>query len=279
MSLDFGLKIGEVVRPDANNAEAKNKDPNCIQVKIPYGINSSSKQPVYKIVDARVLASFAGVDTGTKKSYGSVIIPQTGEQVLVGYLDGHDEGEAYVLGSVYQGSVKPPYDISKDMAAGDTKAGESMVIKLKNETQISINNVSATDTSIVITTGGNNRIIKLTDKKGSESSLQISDNEKNPQTYLKMDFQNGAIECKASKKMTLAAGQGDKGSIIIDGETGNITIKGQGKVSIDSTQGSALSCGSTGAVNITQQGTEVKGTKVDIKGTSVVNVGTMVKLG
>lgn len=272
--MDFGLRIGEAVRPEANDANATSKDPNCIQVKVPCGV-STSLQSGYKVVNARVLASFAGQD------YGSVIIPQNGDQVLIGYLGGDGTGDAYILGSVYQGKVKPPCDISKDKVDSDVeKAGESIVISLKNKTQILVNNASATDTSIVIKTGGNNRIIKLMDKNGGESSLQISDKAENPQTYLKMDFQNGAIECKAEKKVTFAAGQGDKGSIIIDGESGNIDIKStQGKVTINSQQGSTLSCGSASTVNLTQQGTEIKGAQVNVNGTASVKIGSVVQLG
>ena len=227
MNPDFGLKIGTVIRPKPGGAGASGGtkiDPNCVTVRIMEGIDAAG-QPIYKEVTARVLASFAGSTSSEKVSYGSVIIPQDGEQVLVGYLDGNSQGEAYILGSVFQGTVKPPYDISKDVAGGDTKAGESMVIKLKNGTQISINNVSTDATSIVITTGGNNRVIKLIDKKKAESFLQISDNAASPQTYLKMDFKSGAIECKAGQKMTLAAGKGDQGSIVIDGNTGNVRFR------------------------------------------------------
>lgn len=279
--MDFGLRIGEVVRPVSNDANAKDTYPNRIQVKVLHGVNSTSKQPEYKVVNARVLASFAGFDTQTSTSYGSVIIPQTGEQVLIGYLNGDDTSDAYVLGSVYQGLIKPPCDISKDKVDSDVeKAGESIVIKLKNKTQISVNNVSATDTSVVIKTGGNNRVIKLMDKQGEESFLQISDGAEPPQTYLKMDFQNGAIECKAAKKVTFAAGENDNGSIIIDGGSGNIDINStQGKVTINSQQGSTLSCGAASKVELNQQGTGIKGTQVEVQGTASVKIGSMVQLG
>lgn len=290
MKPDYGLKIGIVKRPKAGGGGGaagggRKKDPNCVTVSILEGIDST-KKPIYKDVTARVLASFAGSNDCTATPYGSVIIPQNGEQVLVGYLNGNAEGEAYILGSVFQGMVKPPYDISKDVAGGDTKAGESMVIKLKNGTQISINNVSTDATSIVITTGGNNRVIKLIDKKKAESFLQISDNAASPQTYLKMDFKSGAIECKAGQKMTLAAGKGDQGSIVIDGNTGNVTIGNKkGNIVIDAKQKSTLKCG-TNSVAVATQGVEVKGTQAKVEGQSMVEVkgptvkvGTMVQLG
>lgn len=290
MKPDYGLKIGIVKRPKAGvgggaAGGGQKKDPNCVTVSILEGIDST-KKPIYKDVTARVLASFAGSNDCTATPYGSVIIPQNGEQVLVGYLNGNAEGEAYILGSVFQGMVKPPYDISKDVAGGDTKAGESMVIKLKNGTQISINNVSTDATSIVITTGGNNRVIKLIDKKKAESFLQISDNAASPQTYLKMDFKSGAIECKAGQKMTLAAGKGDQGSIVIDGNTGNVTIGNKkGNIVIDAKQKSTLKCG-TNSVAVATQGVEVKGAKATVEGQTnvevkgpTVKVGTMVQLG
>ncbi len=275
MSLDFGLKIGTVTRLEPNDAGAKNRGPNCVQVSLPCGVDSSGK-PTEKKVYARVLASFAGGDE--KNPYGSVIIPQNNEQVLVGYLDGHDEGEAYILGSVYQGKINPPYDISKDVAGGDTKAGESMVIKLKNKTQISINNVDAEATSIMITTGKNNRVISLVDNKNA-SLLQITDNAAKPQTYLKMDFQNGNVELKAKTKMIFAAGAGDQGSIVIDGNSGNITI-GNKKGNIDVQ--SKVNANIKGAqVTVEgQQQAEVKGSNVKINGTMATDVkGTTVTLG
>ena len=288
MNPDFGLKIGTVIRPKPGGAGASGGtkiDPNCVTVRIMEGIDAAG-QPIYKEVTARVLASFAGSTSSEKVSYGSVIIPQDGEQVLVGYLDGNSQGEAYILGSVFQGTVKPPYDISKDVAGGDTKAGESMVIKLKNGTQISINNVSTDATSIVITTGGNNRVIKLIDKKKAESFLQISDNAASPQTYLKMDFKSGAIECKAGQKMTLAAGKGDQGSIVIDGNTGNVTIGNKkGNIVIDSKVQTTIK-GAQMAIEGTSQ-TNVKGKAINVGDGSgmvgvkggTVQIGTMVKLG
>lgn len=287
MNPDFGLKIGTVVRPKpggAGGAGAKPKDPNCVTVRILDGINSTATRPTYKEVTARVLASFAGSTSSKKVSYGSVIIPQDGEQVLVGYLDGNSQGEAYILGSVFQGTVKPPYDISKDVAGGDTKAGESMVIKLKNETQISINNVSSTVTSIAITTK-NGRTMKFMEDQSS-SLLQILDNEKSPQTYLKMDFKSGAIECKAGQKMTLAAGKGDQGSIVIDGNTGNVTIGNKkGNIVIDSKvqatiKGAQMTIEGTSQTNVKGKAINVgdRSGMVGVKG-GTVQIGTMVKLG
>lgn len=275
MSLDFGLKIGKVTRPEPNDAEAKKRGPNCVQVSLPCGVDSSGKAAEKKVY-ARVLASFAGGDE--KNPYGSVIIPQNNDQVLVGYLDGHDEGEAYILGSVYQGNIKPPYDISKDVAGGDTKAGESMVIKLKNKTQISINNVDAEATSIMITTGKNNRVISLVDNKNA-SLLQITDNAAKPQTYLKMDFQNGNVELKAKTKMIFAAGAGDQGSIVIDGNSGNITIGNKkGNIDIQSTANANIK-----GAQVTVEGqtkAEVKSSNVTINGSMGTEVkGATVKLG
>lgn len=286
MNPDFGLKIGTVIRPKPGGAGASGgakPDPNCVTVRIMEGIDAAG-QPIYKEVTARVLASFAGSTSSKKVSYGSVIIPQDGEQVLVGYLDGNSQGEAYILGSVFQGTVKPPYDISKDVAGGDTKAGESMVIKLKNGTQISINNVSSTVTSIAITTK-NGRTMKFMEDQSS-SLLQILDNEKSPQTYLKMDFKSGAIECKAGQKMTLAAGKGDQGSIVIDGNTGNVTIGNKkGNIVIDSKVQATIK-GSQMTIEGTSQ-TNVKGKAINVGDGSgmvgvkggTVQIGTMVKLG
>ena len=83
---DFGLKMGTVKRA-AGNASTK-LDTNCVIVSIADGINPTTGSPIYKDVTARVLASFAG------NEYGSVLIPQDGEQVLIGYLDGKVESEA-----------------------------------------------------------------------------------------------------------------------------------------------------------------------------------------
>lgn len=284
MNPDFGLKIGTVIRPKPGGAGAsggaKPDGPNCLKVRIMEGIDAAG-QPIYKEVTARVLASFAGSTSSKKVSYGSVIIPQDGEQVLVGYLDGNPQGEVYILGSVFQGTVKPPYDITKTKAPSDTAAaGESMVIKLKNETQISINNVSSTVTSIAITTK-NGRTMKFMEDQSS-SLLQILDNEKSPQTYLKMDFKSGAIECKALKTMTLAAG-GGVGSIVIS-DKGEITMKGQ-KINIEATADATIK-----GAQMTIEGTA----KTDVKGKTInvgdgsgmvgvkggtVQIGTMVKLG
>lgn len=290
MKPDYGLKIGIVKRPKAGGGGGaagggQKKDPNCVTVSILEGIDST-KKPIYKDVTARVLASFAGSNDCTATPYGSVIIPQNGEQVLVGYLNGNAEGEAYILGSVFQGMVKPPYDITKTKAPTDTAAaGESMFVKFKNETQISINNVSKDTTSMIITTK-KGREIKFLENQ-NEALVQIGDNSSKPKTYLKMDLQNGAIECKATKTITFAAGEGqDKCSIVIDGNSGNIDIKSvQSNVTIDAKQNSTLKCG-TNSIAVATQGIDVKGTKATVEGQSMVEVkgptvkiGTMVQLG
>ncbi len=291
MKPDYGLKIGIVKRPEAGGGGGggaagggaggggQKKDPNCVTVSILEGIDST-KNPIYKDVTARVLASFAGSNDCLGISYGSVIIPQNGEQVLVGYLNGNAEGEAYILGSVFQGMVKPPYDITKTKAPTDVAAaGESMFVKFKNETQISINNVSKDTTSMVITTK-KGREIKFLENQ-NEALVQIGDNSSQPKTYLKMDLQNGAIECKATKTITFAAGDGqDKCSIVIDGNSGNIDIKSvQSNVTIDAKQNSTLKCG-TNSVAVATQGVEVKGTQAKVEGQSMVKVsGQVVQLG
>lgn len=270
MKYDYGLKIGTVKRNAGGGKETM--DPNCVTVSIQDGENR------IKDVTARVLASFAG------NEFGSVIIPQDGEQVLIGYLNGNPNGEAYILGSVFQGKIKPPYDITKTVAAGDTNPGDSMVIKLKNETQISINNANDKNagTLITITTGTKNRIIQLIDKSDN-SFLQIADSAI-PKTYIKIDFQNGAIECKADKKMSFVAGA-NKGSVTLDGESGNISIESQGSIAINSKGGSTLSCNSS-KVTAAASGVTVEGAQTTIKGNTQakiespsVSIGQMVKLG
>ena len=272
---DFGLKMGTVKRA-AGNASTK-LDTNCVIVSIADGINPTTGSPIYKDVTARVLASFAG------NEYGSVIIPQDGEQVLIGYLDGEVESEAYILGSVFKGQVKPPYDISKTKVPDDTKPGESMVIKLKNKTQISINNVSDKDTSITITTGTNSRVIQLIDKSDN-SLVQIMDTATSPKTYMKIDFKNGEIECKAQKKLSFIAGE-NKGSIILDGNSGNVDVNSQGNISINSKNGSTLSCNNS-KFTANASGVTVEGAQTTVKGNSQtkidspsVSIGKMVKLG
>ncbi|MGN1043804.1 MAG: phage baseplate assembly protein V [Acutalibacteraceae bacterium] len=271
MKHDYGLKIGTVKRNAGGSG--KSMAPNCVTVSIQDGLNR------IKDVTARVLSSFAGND------FGSVIIPQDGEQVLIGYLNGNSDGEAYILGSVFQGKINPPYDISKTKVPDDTKPGESMVIKLKNKTQISVNNVSDKDTSITITTGTNSRVIQLIDKSDN-SFIQIADKVNSPETYMKIDFAKGEIECKAKTKMSFTVGE-NKGSMVLDGNSGNISVNSQGNINLDSkknitlnsTSGSTLSCGSNKFAAGTANA-EINGAQINVKGSGPVAVkGATVQLG
>ncbi len=181
-----------------------------------------------RITDKDIETPFADVVSPMAgKNYGSVCIPQKGEEVLVGFCDG-DISNPVVLGSLYNSANKPPIKI-------DANKNEIMVIKLSTGLTIEINtNKNKSNLSIKTQKG---HLIDIEDNSKQEVFLK----EKAGKTSFKVNFSEGKIELKADKEISMAAGTGGA------------------SLSINSTRGLEIKT-KTGNVNITAKNVAIKST-------------------
>lgn len=197
-----GLKIGVVTR------EKDSSNLNRVKVKF---VDEKTESKF-----ASVATSFAGFDKQGKS--GSVIIPQDGEEVIVGFLDG-DMNRPVILGSLYTSVNKPPMNIY------DGKNKDAMMLQFQNGLQVRID-TKPKNQRVSITTEGGHKLI-LDDSKNKES-VQISNKESD--TLFKIDLAKGEITLKAKSKISFSAGNS---TMTIDKSGGVKVQSSQGKFDVD----------------------------------------------
>ncbi|WP_410667684.1 phage baseplate assembly protein V [Amycolatopsis sp. cmx-4-68] len=106
----YGVAPAEVVQNDGD-------DEGRVRVKYYWFDNGASISPW-----ARVSQLHAG------GGYGSVFVPEVGDEVLVAFFQG-DMRQPYVLGGLYNGKKKPPtaHDNGRDQKVIRTKAGHQIL--------------------------------------------------------------------------------------------------------------------------------------------------------
>ena len=157
----------------------------------------------------------------TGKEYGTYMVPEIDETVLVGFIGGSLK-KPFLLGSLYPKDsqlVKQQYDkknINKVLqtkggtviAVNDTKDKSSITIKTPKESQLVIED--------------ENETILISDKDGKNKIF--------------LDLKNGELLLCADKKITLKTGNA---SLVMEGQQGNITVEGN-KVAVNAKQTLAM---------------------------------------
>lgn len=198
-------------------------------------------------VIAEILTWFAGSD-----KCGSVSVPQVGDEVLVGFVDGQ-KTRAVVLGSLFNSKNKP-------------------VAKVDKKNEILLNVKTRQGNKLIINDGSKAQTLEITNKNGD--------------TGIIIDFKKGNIDFIAKEKVMITVGSGKTEKFIIQNNKG-ITFKsvkgnlnfgadaGKFGVSSKDVQMKAIS-------NLTCQGlnTTIKGTtKTDVNSNGMLNVkGSLLKL-
>ena len=144
----------------------------------------------------------------TGKNYGTYLVPEIDEIVLVGFIGGSLK-RPFLLGSLYPNTaaiVKDNFDKQNLVKRITTKGGMDILINEDKGKQ-----------KITLTTPKGSKIVV----DDENDCCIISD--KTSQNMVKLDYKKDGIEISAGKTMKLSAG---KTEISLDGNSGNIAIKG-----------------------------------------------------
>lgn len=211
-----GITVGIVT--DIKDPDKKNR------VKVRLLNRSDSVQETDFI---RVMTPMSG------KEYGMFFLPEVGDEVLVGFVDG-DFSDPYVLGSLWNPKAPAPVTVQ------DGK-NELRTVKSKTAHKLEFND-GEEKPGLTLTTAQESRLeindkdkwITLTDKAG--------------ENYLKIDINGGTVTLEAKTKLVLKCGGA---SIELDGSGGAITIKTSGNIKID---GQQVDAAGKSAVNVKASG-------------------------
>ena len=183
----------------------------------------------------RVMTPMAG------KEYGMFMLPEVGDEVLVGFIDG-DLSDPYVLGCLWNTKAPAPVTVQ------DGK-NEQRTIKSKTAHQLEFNDGQDAP-GLTLATAQESRIA-INDK---EKSITVTD--KAGENYLKIDINGGTVTLEAKTKLVLKCGGA---SVEIDGSGNAINIKTSGNIKIDGQQvdvagKSAINVKASGQLNLEASG-------------------------
>ena len=230
-----GITIGIVT--DIKDPDKKNR------VKVRLLNRTDSLQETGYI---RVMTPMAG------KAYGAFFLPEVGDEVLVGFVDG-DYTDPYVLGSLWNTKAPAP-------AAVQDGKNEVRTIQSKTKHKLEFND-GEEKPGVTLATGQENRLV--IDDKAKTITIQ----DKAGENALKIDIGGGTVTLEAKTKLVLKCGGA---SIEMDGSGNAITIKTSGSVKIDGQQldlagKSAINAKATGQLNLEASGpANLKGALVKI---------------
>lgn len=195
----------------------------------------------------------------TGKDYGTYMVPEIDEIVLVGFIGGSLK-RPFLLGSLYPsgaGIVNDNFDKNNYKKHLKTKGGTQLLIQEEDGKQ-----------SISITTPKGSTIVV----EDENETCMISDKDKKNKLFL--DYKNGEISIEAEKKLALKTG---KVEITMDGNSGKLSVaadqievKGSNSVKIEGTTALNLKGGNAtleGSQKLTAKGgaqTEISGGMVKI---------------
>ncbi len=230
-----GITVGIVT--DIKDPDKKNR------VKVRLLNRSDSTQETDFI---RVMTPMSG------KEYGMFFLPEVGDEVLVGFVDG-DYTDPYVLGSLWNTKAPAPVTVQ------DGK-NELRVIQSKTKHKLEFND-GEEKPGLTLSTAQENRLA-VDDK---EKSITLTD--KAGENYLKIDINGGTVTVEAKTKLVLKCGGA---SIELDGSGNAVTIKTSGNITIDGQQvdvsgKSAVNAKASGQLNLEASGVaSLKGAMVKV---------------
>ncbi len=263
----MGVMLGKVVKNYDENLPGR---VSVILLSREQGTGKGAEADNTRLLWARVVMSSSG------KNWGHYFIPEVGDLVLVAFEGGNIE-RAYVVGcipstkdKILTGSKDPKNKYKKIV----TKNGNSIIFEdVSSEGNQGDQGKPGEKDKITIKTATEMFRIAMNNEK---KLLEISD--KTGKNFIRFQTaeEKGHLEVKAAKKLTLKVG--DNISVIMNGDTGAVTVKAK-KITMQAD--ASLIAESNGRANI-------KGANVALEGSGSMKVssgglvevaGTPVKLG
>ncbi len=156
------------------------------------------------------------VQLGAGKNRGAVVLPEVGDEVLVGFAGG-DLDTPYVIGGLYNGKDTPP-DLSAP--AVDGSSGEIGVRAFVSRTGHRLELVdSPRGDSVLLSTGDGKLLLKL-DKKSSTVELTSSGQVKISGMGVSVDAGTGVLELKGQQVKVTGQAQAELSA------SGSVTVRG-----------------------------------------------------
>jgi phage protein D/phage baseplate assembly protein gpV len=246
-----GRPIAGVVQAIVTNA----KDPlNLCRVKVKFPWLSDT----YESDWARTVQLSAG------NGYGSVMVPEVGDEVLVAFEQG-DLRRPYLIGGLYNGQDKPPAGAPDLIDSSSGKVNRRGFVSRTGHT-LSFAEKEGTNDGILLKTAGDKYVIELSKKNqkvtiNADGSIEIE--AKGGPGAVKITAA-GDLDLKA-RKISVKADSG----VEIDGGAGNVDVKG---VQI-SAKGTAKLSMEAATISVNASAT------AELKGGAMVNVqGALVKI-
>lgn len=188
------------------------------------------------------------------ENYGAYILPEVGDQVIVGFLDGCFD-RPFVLGSLYTISDSMLTDSFHDKNAVKR-------LRTKGGTVVALSDDKDADT-VKIHTPEHLSIVLCEKKQTIE--LKAED------TKITLDGKGGIVSIEAKKKLQLKVGSAD----ITMQSDGSISVSGN-DVKLD---GKSVTVKSVGAMTVKGQKTELSGAVTEVKASGILTVsGQMTKI-
>lgn len=167
------------------------------------------------------------------KEFGLLALPEVGDEVLVGFLDG-DYAAPYVLGCLWNTKSPAPakvQDGKNEVRVWKSKTGHKLEFNDGQDTP-GITLITAKETQLAIDDKAQTAVFSDKDKKN----------------HLTIDIGGGAVTLEAKSKLTIKCG---KASIELNGSSGEISIKTSGSIKID---GQQVDLSGKSAVNVKASG-------------------------
>ena len=232
-----GLTLGTVL--ENNNAEKKGT------LKIRLGCEGATQNILEEV---KLLSPYAG------NQYGFFLLPEIGDQILVGFLDGSYD-RPIALGSLYTLA-------DQMLADGYHKSNAIKRFCTKGGTLVEFNDDPEGETILVKTKG------KLAlSMKEKDQRLTITSG----QNTIQLDEKNGSVSIEAAKELGIKCG----GASIKLTSGGELKLEG----STVAVKGSSVKVESSGALTAKGQKTELSGSLVEVKSSGIMTVkGSITKI-
>ncbi len=263
-----GIMLGKVVK---NYDESMPGRVSVILLSREQGDGDGDEADSTRLLWARVVMPSSG------GSWGHYFIPEVGDLVLVAFEEGNIE-RAYVIGCI-------PKTNDKILTGSRDEKNKYKKIVTKNGNAIIFEDIigddegggggeepGSQDVITVQTAMQSHRIVMNNAKK----LIEISDKEGKNQIRLNTDPEKGLIEIKAEKKLTIKVG--DNVSLIMNGETGAVTLKAK-KVNVEADDSIGIESQSRANFKGSNVTLEAGGSMKVSSGGLVEVAGTPIKLG